>query len=289
MGLLYTFVPIGYVIAYATGGFLNEAVGWRNAFLLFGVPGLLLAAWILLTVKEPRRGQSEVLATPPVQPSPLLETLRAFMRVRTLRQIPLAGALHGLGAFGAAVWVPTYFIRVHSMTSFQIGSRLALLMGTVGLAGAVLGGLFADRLVARTRNYRWYMWIPGTFLILSVPFLVLAFSTNKPELALLYYAVPVFCNHIVLGPIVASMQSLAGIHRRASVAAFYLFLVNLVSMGLGPLVIGVFSDFFHARFGEDALRYSIMTLTAVTCSWAALHLFLAARTISSDLEANAAK
>jgi predicted MFS family arabinose efflux permease len=289
MGVLYTFVPIGYVLAYATGGFLNDTVGWRAAFLLFAIPGLLLAVWIRLTVKEPRRGQSERAApSASVQPN-LLATLRSFLRTPSLRHIPLAGAVHGLGAFGAAVWVPAYFMRAHSMSSFAIGSRLAVLMGSAGLAGAVLGGFLCDRLVSRTLNPRWYMWVPGAFLLFSVPFSLLAFATDNTRLALLFYAVPVFCNHIVLGPIVASMQALVGVDRRATVAAFYLFMVNLISMGLGPLVIGMFSDFFHGRFGNAALQYSLMTLTAVTCAYASLHLFLASRTIAADLQQSGAR
>jgi MFS family permease len=252
------------------------------------VPGLLLAVWIRLTVKEPRRGQSEATAAAFTAPPQLLVTLRSFLRIPSLRHIPLAGALHGLGAFGAAVWVPAYFMRSHSMSSFEIGKQLAVLMGSVGLAGAVLGGFWCDRLVSRSRNARWYMWIPGTALLLSIPFLLLAFSTSRPGLALLFYAVPVFCNHIVLGPIVASMQALVGVNRRATVAAFYLFMVNLIAMGLGPLVIGVFSDLFHARYGTGALQYSLMTLTAVTCGWASLHLFLASRTITADLQRSSA-
>jgi len=52
--------------------------------------------------------------------------------------------------------------------------------------------------------------------------------------------------------------------------------------------VGAASDFFSARFGGAALQYSLMTLTAVTCAWATLHLFLASRTIVSDLERSAA-
>ena len=283
MGAFYTFVPIGYVFAYAMGGLLNETIGWRSAFLLFGVPGLLLAALIRFTVKEPRRGQSELREIAVVTAQPLVSTLKAFARVPSLRHIPVAGALHGLGAFGAAVWVPAYFMRVHSMSSFAIGGRLALLMGTFGFAGALLGGYLSDRLSARRHDSRWVMWVPAFFLLLSVPFLLLTFTASRPGLALSFYAVPVLCNHIVLGPIVSTMQTLAGVQRRATVAAFYLFFVNLISMGMGPLVIGVCSDFFHSKFGNHALQYSIMTLTAVTCTWAAVHLLLASRTITRDL------
>jgi MFS family permease len=284
MGALYTFVPIGYVFAYATGGLLNDTIGWRAVFVLFGVPGLLLAGLIRLTVKEPRRGQSELRTLPTLSAPPLLSTLRAFIGIPSLRHIPVAGAVHGLGAFGAAVWVPAYFMRVHGMSSFAIGSRLALLMGTLGIAGALVGGFLSDRLSARHQDFRWCMWVPASFLLLSVPFLLLAFTATRPDLALIFYAVPVLCNHVVLGPIVSSMQTLAGIRRRAAVAAFYLLFVNLISMGLGPLIIGAFSDLFHHTFGDRALQYSIMVLTASTCAWAAVHLLLASRTIDRDVE-----
>ncbi len=283
MGILYTFVPIGYVLAYASGGLLNETVGWRAAFFLFGLPGLLLAGLIRLTINEPRRGHSEasnVVASPP---PPLLVTLKSFARTPSLRHIPIAGALHGLGAFGAAVWVPAYFMRAHAMSSLAIGGRLALLMGTVGLSGALLGGFLCDRLIRRTHDPRWSMWVPAGFLLASVPFLIMTFTTSSSTLALAFYAVPVLCNHVVLGPIVSSMQTLAGVNKRAAVAAFYLFFVNLISMGFGPLVIGVVSDIFHARFGNASLQYSLMSLTAISCAWAALHLLLASRSIARDV------
>lgn len=68
-------------------------------------------------------------------------------------------------------------------------------------------------------------------------------------------------------------------------AAFYLFFANLISMSCGPLLIGMFSDYFQQQYGNDALRYSLLALVVLTSIWSALHFFLAARTLRADLAA----
>ena len=84
--------------------------------------------------------------------------------------------------------------------------------------------------------------------------------------------------------ITALLQNLAGPERRAVAAAFYLFLVNLVSMGLGPLAVGYLSDTFTATLGADALRYALLAIVTATTLLAALHFLLAARALQRDAE-----
>ena len=91
--------------------------------------------------------------------------------------------------------------------------------------------------------------------------------------------------HMFLGPVMAMIQNLAGLRRRAVGAAFYLFLANLVSMTLGPVIIGLISDFFNADYGDNSLRYAILSLVVITSVWAPVHFFLASRTLREDLEA----
>jgi hypothetical protein len=83
----------------------------------------------------------------------------------------------------------------------------------------------------------------------------------------------------------ATMQNLAGLRRRAVVAAFYLFLVNSVSMGVGPVAVGAVSDRFGPAFGVDALRYALLLIVVTTSLWAATHFVLAASSLRKDLEA----
>jgi len=79
------------------------------------------------------------------------------------------------------------------------------------------------------------------------------------------------------------IQGLAGLRRRAMAAAFYLFLANLVSMGVGPSIVGMVSDYFNPRYANESLRYALLVIVFVTFLWSAIHFFLAARTLREDL------
>jgi MFS family permease len=184
---------------------------------------------------------------------------------------------------GASVWMPAYFMRIHHMSSTAIGMRLALILGLAGLIGTLAGGHLADRVVAKTHDERWYVLLCAIAVLATVPFTFVIYLTNDSGLALLFFVIPSVLNHMILGPIFATVQNLAGVRRRAMAAACYLFAVNLISMGIGPTLIGFLSDVFHARFGDDALRYSLLFLISVASTCAGLCFLYAARTLRDDL------
>jgi predicted MFS family arabinose efflux permease len=285
LGLLYSYMPLGYVASYSLGGWLNDEVGWRAAFLIFGVPGVLLALLVRVTVPEPLRGRSESRHISGKESAPQFwGTLRYFLRRPTLRHLPIAGAAHGIGMSAAGVWLPAFFIRTFGMSSTAIGMRLALIFGVAGLAGTLGGGYLADRLAGRRDDAAWYPRLCAIVLCTTLPFTIGMYLAKSATLALALFVVPTVLNHMILGPVLASVQNLAGPSRRAMAAAFYTLLVNLISYGAGPLVIGVLSDFFNARLGSDALRYSLMFLVPSSALLAAIYFALAARNMRADLE-----
>jgi predicted MFS family arabinose efflux permease len=282
MGAIFSFVPIGYLISYSLGGWLSDSLGWRSAFAWFGIPGLFLAALFQLTVREParngvHRNRDEVSS------SAFWPTLRYLLSRASLRHLPLAGAAHGTGMFAASVWLPAYFMRSFHLSSSVVGLRLALIMGIAGVAGTFGGGTLVDYLVARTGDARWYSRSCGLFLLVSVPFTLAAYAAADANTALLVFIVPTILNSMILGPVVAAVQTLAGPGRRAMAAALYLFLVNLVASGVGPLVVGKLSDLLSATRGADALQMSLLIVVPITSTWAAIHFLLASRTIREDI------
>jgi predicted MFS family arabinose efflux permease len=287
MGVLYSFVPIGYLVSYSAGGFFNDTIGWRAAFVVFGIVGVLVAVLFRLTVREPARGMSEPAArTRSALPTPSLpSTIVTFLSRPSIRHVALAGTVHGIGGFAAALWLPSFFMRTYHMTSTDVGVRLALIMGVAGLAGTLTGGLIADRRVAKTGDARWYTWWCAIALAGCIPFLIGQYLAPTPIVAFAFFVIPTLLSHMILGPIVATMQNLGGVRRRAMAAAFYLFLVNLLSMGLGPLLVGMMSDRLQPTLGEDALRYSLLTVSTITTAWAVTHLLLASRTLRQDIAA----
>jgi predicted MFS family arabinose efflux permease len=284
LGVFYLYVPLGFLLGYSSGGWLDEHVGWRLAFVLVGLPGVLLALVVRLTVREPRRGASENLVGGTVVPS-LRSTLRVFASRRSLRHLPLAGAVHGIGAFATAVWLPSYFVRVFGLGSAEAGMWIAIAYGAGGIVGVLCGGALADRLVARTGDPRWYVWGAAGVVAGTVPCSLLVYLAPSPAPAVAALVVTMTLWHMFLGPVTATMQALAGLRRRAVAAALYLFLVNLVSTGLGPLAVGAASDLLGPRLGSDAIRYALLVIVTSTSAWASLHFFWAARSLRADLAA----
>lgn len=276
LGMFYLYIPCGFVVGYLAGGWLAEHVGWRAASLALGLPGVALAVLVRLTLREPPR-EYGARAAPA-----LLATLKLFLSRPALRHVPLGGAAHGAGAFAAAIWLPAYFMRTFDMSSTTAGAWLALAYGVGGGIGVFSGGWLADRIVARLRDERWYALWPAALLCVSVPATVMLYVTSSPWLAVTALLVSAFLGHAFLGPVAALLQDLAGPTRRAVAAAFYVFLVNLVSMGLGPLAVGFLSDAFAARLGADALRYALLAIVTATTVLAAFHFLLAARALPRE-------
>ena len=284
LGVLFMFIPLGFLTTFLVGGWVNEFFGWRKAFFVLGLPGVLLAAILRLTLREPPRGHSENRLSEGPPPT-LLSTVRHFLKRPSLRHFPLGGAIHGIGAWSAGVWTLPYFMRVHGMSSGEVGTWFALIFGIAGSAGTFLGGNVAGRIVKKTGDQRWYAWFSGAAILASVPFQFFVYLWPEPHAALLMLFPAMFIMHMFLGPVTGTIQNLGGVRRRAMAAAFYLFLANLIAMTCGPLITGLVSDHFQAQYGNDALRYGILVPVVVTGIWAAAHFFLAARTLREDLAA----
>jgi hypothetical protein len=101
--------------------------------------------------------------------------------------------------------------------------------------------------------------------------------------ALLLFILPAFLSNFYLAPVLAQTQSLVALRMRGVASAIMLLIINLIGLGLGPPVVGALSDGLAPQFGDDSLRYSLMIAVAVVVPWAALHYFLAGRSIESDL------
>ena len=282
MGILYLYIPLGFLVGFLIGGWINEFFGWRRAFFVVGVPGIILALILRLTLREPPRGHAEKALDSGVTPS-LYSTILYFLSRPAMRHIPLAGAISGIGLWAMGVWLPTYFIRIHGMGSGEVGTWMALIYGIGGGIGVIYGGYLSDRVVKATGDSRWYMWISALTVLISAPFAFPIFLSETPLSAFLFLILPITVLHMSLGPIIAMIQGLAGLRRRAVAAAFYLFLANLVSMGGGPTIVGMASDYFNPRYGNESLRYALLVIVFVTFLWSAIHFFLAAKTLREDL------
>jgi len=272
-------IHVGILFGFLVGGWMNELFGWRNALYVVGLPGLVLAVVVRLTVREPERGAADGLAAPPVAVS-MRDAVHEVRRLESLRHMTLGAGLHSFAGYALAAWGPAFMVRVHHMGTAEVGTSLGLITGFSGAAGAILGGILVDRL--GRRDARWALWVPAIASTLEVP-LLLAFLLVPSRTTALVVAVPaILTGAMWLGPVFASSQNLVRPAMRAFTSALMLFVVNLIGLGLGPQAVGVLNDGLGPRFGAEAIRYSLC-LVGLTNLWAAAHFAWAARTFRADL------
>jgi predicted MFS family arabinose efflux permease len=275
-------IPIGGAIGTLAGGWIGQYFGWRIAFMVVGIPGILLAIVVRLTLREPPRGFSDDVDTEPVAAADIrvMDVFRFLWGLKSFRHLSMAAALHGFVGYGVALFMPSFFIRLHGFGLAEIATYL-FLIGLTGMIGTFLGGYLSDRIGKEDK--RWYMWIPGIATLMSIPFSILFYTTGDATLAL-FLAVPgTILGPMYLGPSFAMVQSLVTPGMRALASALLLFILNIIGLGLGPWFVGFLSDFLNPHYGVEALRYALFSVAMVGGLWAAFHYAMAARTLNEDL------
>ncbi len=270
-------VPIGLFFGLSLGGVLAEQLGWRTAFFVAGAPGVALALLTRLTLREPERGAFDQGASTAIEP--LGATLHFIGRLPAMRQVLLGTGLQTLCMAGLGTFNASFLIRVHDFSISQAGLTLGLISGVAGAASVMGAGALADRL--GQRDLRWHCWLPSVGALVSIPFSVIAYTTDEPRLAVAMITLATLGNHMYSGLGHFVVQGLAKPRMRAMTSATALFVMNLVGFGLGPIAVGVLSDRFG---GGTQIRYALLSLL-VCLAWASVHYLLAARSYRQDLEA----
>jgi MFS family permease len=269
---------MGTFLASAGGGWVAHHVGWRPAFLLVGLPGLLVAAIFRATVPEPPRGRFD----PPgsIRPATLGESLAYLARSRAFVCIALSAALHGFSSYGSGMWNTVFLMRVHGLNVAEAGLVIGTLSAVVGATGAYVVGRLTDHL--GRRDARWYMWLPAATSVLALPSVLAFLWLDGASVAIAAYLPGAMLANSWVGPTYAMTQGVAPPRMRALAAAVLVFAFNLVGLGIGPLAVGALNDRLTPHFGLEAVRYSLM-LAAIPHVLAALFNLLAARTLREDL------
>lgn len=282
LGIYSLGIPIGIMFGLFAGGAIADAFGWRIAFFVVGLPGLLLSVLVFVTVKEPVRGQADGHVAPEVaegHPS-ILEVFRFLLHRRAFVHLATGAGLTAFVGYGLITWAPTFFVRSHEMSLTEAGFWLGLVLGIPGGFGIVAGGWISDRF--GRRDARWYLWIVAVALMIGVPLGAAAFLVDAWWLSLLLLCVPVMLGNFYQGTTFAQVQGLAPVRMRAVAAAILLFVLNFIGFVFGPPAVGILSDMLLESFGTDALRYSLFTWGFVNI-WAAVHFWRAGIHLPGDL------
>jgi len=279
LGIYSLGIPVGILFGFIAGGWLNEFFGWRVAFFVVGVPGLIIALVVRYTLREPPRGMAEGRVDTGEQPG-VMETFKFLWSKKAFRHLSFGAALAAFVGYGVVTWVPSFLIRSYGMTTGDAGTYLGLILGIPGGIGIVLGGWIADRYGARDK--RWYLWVVSVALLLGVPFAFGIYLAESAFWSLMFLIVPVLLGNFYQATTFSQTQGLVTLRMRSVAAAVLLFIINIIGLGAGPQAVGILSDYLSSEYGAESLRYSLLIFSFVNI-WAAYHFYVGGKYLADDL------
>ncbi|MBO9544006.1 MFS transporter [Caulobacter sp.] len=286
-------IPLGTAAGTLVGGLLAVHYGWRMAFIVVGLLGVLLAPLFRLVVRDPPRGGADRTPdAPPAAPAPaapLGQVVRLLAAKPSFWLLALGAASSSVCGYGVAAWLPSFFMRSLGLTLAQTAwyySGIAFLGGVIGIW---MGGVMADRLGAKSKAG--YPLTPAVAFLISVPCFLLAMNSGtlvgglggqaSLALAFVIFLIPTGLNLAWLGPITAAVQHLAPAPMRTTTSALFLLINNLLGIAVGVYYFGAVSDLLKPTFGAESLRWAIYTGMGFYLL-AALLFFLASRRLERD-------
>ncbi|MFZ4688227.1 MAG: spinster family MFS transporter [Polymorphobacter sp.] len=249
-------IPIGTLLGVVIGGVLADSVGWRTAFTVVGMPGIVMAVFVWFVLRDPRAARAATALRAAAPAVPQLSAKAAFAEVLGNRAWLLLAAGAGVVAFlsyGKSLWGLIFFMRTHGLSASQIGLWGGVILGLSGLFGTWAGGWLADRFGRHDRRH--LLTGPALGMVIAAPLLFTGYMVDSWQLALALLVIPTALNSLYYGPVYATAQLLVVPQARAMATAMMVFAQNLIGLGLGPLFFGMMSDAFKPMAGDESVRW----------------------------------
>ena len=272
-GIYSTGLSLGLGMGFVIGGWVGEHYGWRAAFLAGGIPGLLFAVFVRLTVREPERGHTDARM---VDSQPYTGRQAAvYMLGRPSFVAWMVGsAIYCFVGTTIDSWAPLFLIRVHGLPTAEVGLQTGVLGATAGILGSIASGWFADRL--SPRDLRRNLWV-STFGIVLVAPLTLLFLFANVRAVWPLYALGQFFNCFYMAPTLAVTHALLPVRLRALASAVLLLGYNVIGTAGCSLVIGYLSDRWAPALHTDSVRYAMAATQFAAVAGIACTLYAIAR------------
>lgn len=278
---VYSFgIPLGSAAGIFLGGWIASTVDWRTAFIVVGLAGLALAPLFRLAVRDPVRGRFDPPRAQPTAP-PFGEVMRTLAGKPSFWLLSFGAGSCSILGYGLIFWLPSFFGRTYDLALFEVSQfygSIILIGGVIGIWG---GGWLGDRLGNADRGA--YARIPATAFLIAAPCYAMGVMSDWLPLTYAMFLIPQALGLMWLGPVLSAVQHIAPASMRTTASASFLFINNLIGIGVGTVLIGWISEQLAPRFGEESLRYSILIGLAFYLISAAL-FFLASRRLERDWE-----
>ncbi len=255
VGIYSMGIPIGLGAGVLLGAYIAKYINWQAAFIVMGVAGILVAPVFLWLVRDRYPPTVAVKGAP----SPFL-VVPLLMKKPAYWLLSISAGCSSMAGYGLALWAPKIIAVQFGWTAPAQLTNVGWFMGGLlligGSGGIFLGGVVSDRLGKIDRA--WYPRVPAIAWLITAPMFILGFNTPSPMLAWFILLIPNALNTLWLGPIITAVQHLAPSEMRAGTSGTFLFVNNLLGLGLGPLLMGTLSVALKAQYGDQSLGIAAM-------------------------------
>jgi MFS family permease len=292
MGVFMLGLPAGIFLAYLSAGYIYAHLGWRAAFYIACIPGIIFAL-LALTIREPKRGGLDVgrVAT---TPSNVWTSFAAVLRLPTMWWIILSGIFHNFNMYALGSFNSPFLQRFHELSVREAGNVSSIAVGAVGAIGLIAGGWAADKLSVRRRNAR--LVLGASCMTIAAP--CIFFALNQPKGSITAYvllmAMGTITMYVYYATVYTAIQDVIEPRLRGIAVAIYFCCMYIFGASMGPVGTGILSDHFAHKAMTDAGASSMteafkaiglhnaMYVIPILALAAAAVLFAASRTMEKD-------
>ena len=280
LGAILVGLGFGVMFGAVFGGFLAQELGWRAAFFAVGIPGMALSVVIWLTVPEPARsdGQGGAPKDDP-ESRTILRAIRYMLRIPSFLNILSAKTFMQISSQASLIWFPAYLIRVHDLSLTETGLAYGLPIALATVTAALVGGPISDRLARG--GPAGYVRFCVLSMLLSGPSAIALTLAGSAGWAIVFVFVYGFTSALNNAPSMAAALAVVRPKMRGVMTAVVNFVYSLLGAGLGGLIVGFLNDQLTPRYGDEAIRYSLLVMP-VASTLAAVFYFFASRQIDRD-------
>ncbi len=258
-------VTAGTLSANLIGGPLADAFGWRWAFVVIGMAGIVVAVVFRMTVKEPPRGYSDPPGVVRPQRATFVEAMKELGSKPSFWLMAVGATLASFCGYGIVTFQTDFLMGTHGVSLTEAALLFNVPSAAMASVSVVMTGWIAEKVVRRRPNA--IAWLPAVGFILAVPFYVLAFSSDNKWIALVGICMGAGIKYGYLAAQYTIGQGVVGARTRATATAILLFIVNLFGYGFGPPFIGYLADIL---FSMQANAEGFAELSSKMCKGDAL-------------------
>ena len=290
-------LPVGVALSFAVSGTVAKQYGWRAAFLVAGIPGILCTIAVLF-IREPKRGATELhnIGEQKRDGSAYLNILKS----PTMRWIIISGAIHNFNMYAIAAFITPFLMRYHGLDIQQANLVAMLVYGVMGAPGLLIGGYIGDAMMKKRANGR--LLVGAVAILFSIPTVYFALAVPKGSTTTFLILMGAACAlmYFYYATVYSTIQDVTEPALRGTAMAVYFFAMYVLGASLGPYGTGLLSDLFTKRaaqaagimeisqtalepFRADGL-HSAMFIIPILAAILTVVLFAASRTVSKDVE-----